>query len=136
MAYTPDNRPRLEKATRFFARPESFTLECPACGLVYQIRMGVKQQCWDHTTSLFSCTAKGGCNKVYVIGLVAWPVSPRAWIKGQPRDQVPHVRQLAQLRKEGGGWWLPDEERQRYETVHESNLTTEQDRPKTEDEDE
>ena len=131
-----DNRPRLAKATRYFARPESYTHECPHCGLVYQIRLGRNDSFWDHTTSLFKCTAKGGCQKVYVMGLVAWPVSSRAWIKSIPRDQVPHPRQLAQLRKEGGGWWMPDEEKQRYHPIHESNLTTEPERPEPEDEDE
>lgn len=130
-----DNRPRIQAATRFFARPESFTLECPRCGLVYQIRMGTKAEHWDHTTSQFKCTNKGGCGIVYLIGLLAWPVSPRAWIKGAPRDQVPNVRQLAQLRKEGGGWWLADTDKQRYEIVHESNLTTEPQRPGTDEDD-
>jgi hypothetical protein len=127
------NRPRVQAATRFFARPESFTLECPRCGQIYQIRYGQRQACWDPTISTFKCTNKTGCDKVYIIGLVAWPVSPRAWIKSIPRDQVPHPRQLAQLRKEGGGWWMPDRERQRYEPITESNLTLEPDRPERDD---
>jgi len=136
MSYTPDNSPRLHAATRFFARPESFTLECPRCGQCYCVRMNEKVAYWDPTTSLFKCTGHQGCGKVYVLGLVAWPVSPRAWIRSIPRDQVPNVRQLAQLRKEGGGWWLPDAARQRFEIVHESNLTTEPERHQEEDDDE
>lgn len=131
-----DNRPRIEKSTRFFARPESFTLECPRCGQVYRIQVGKKAACWDPTTSLFRCTGKQGCNKVYLIGLLAWPVSPRAWIKGVPRDQVPHPRQLAQMRSEGGGWWLPDDAIQRYARVDESNITLEPTRSGEEDDDE
>lgn len=125
----------IEKATRFFARPESFTLECPRCGLVYRVQVGKKATHWDPTTSLFRCTAKSGCNKVYLIGLLAWPVSPRAWIRGMPKDQVPHPRQLAQMRREGGGWWLPDEEQQRYSRVDESNIALEPERPQQEDDD-
>ena len=127
--YTPDTRQRLTRAIRFFARPESFTLECPRCGKVYQIRMGRDQAYWDQSTSRFTCNAKGGCEKTYLLGLVAWPVSPRAYPATTPRDQVPNERQLAQLRSEGGGWWMPDSEKQRYSKVEESNLTLEEERP-------
>jgi hypothetical protein len=135
MPYPTDPRAATERATRFFARPESFTLECPRCGTVYRVKVGIKSTHWDPTTSLFKCTAKVGCGKVYLIGLLAWPVSPRAWIKGVPRDQVPHPRQLAQMRKEGGGWWLPDDDRKRFTRVDESNLTLEPERPEKDEDD-
>jgi hypothetical protein len=101
---------------------------------VYRVQVGKRQAFFDPTTSLFRCTHVN-CLKVYVIGIVAWPVSPRAWIKGVPRDQVPHPRQLVQMRREGGGWWLADEDQQRYERVDESNLTIEPERPDQTDED-
>lgn len=135
--YTPDPRPKIQKATRFFARPESFTLECPHCGRVYQIRMGPTTRIWDPRTSRFSCLGKAGCQKTYLIGILAWPIGPVAGVASQtPTDQVPHPRQLAQLRKEGGGWWLPDEEMIREKRPSDTNITLEEDRPDDQDEDE
>lgn len=135
--YVPDQRPRLQKATRFFARPQRFTLECPHCGLVYICNSNAPKQAahWERNTSTFRCLGETGCERAYLIGIVAWPVSSRAHIKGKPRDQVPGPRELAQLRAEGGGWWMPDSEKQRYQVVHESNITTEMERPEKEDDD-
>ena len=140
MSYTPDTRQRIAKAQRFFARLESFSLECPACGDVYTIRQGVtrkgttgRSEVWDSTTGRFTCTNKD-CGRHYVLGILAWPIiaAPRV-ATATPEDQVPGPRQLAQLRKEGGGWWLPDEDGQRYPRPKETNLTTEENRPDDED---
>jgi len=139
MSYTPDTRQRIAKAQRFFARLESFSLECPACGDVYVIRQGAsrkagaKSDAWDSTTGRFTCTNKD-CGRHYVLGILAWPIvaAPRV-ATATPEDQVPGPRQLAQLRKEGGGWWLPDEDGQRYPRPKETNLTTEENRPDDED---
>ena len=134
--YAPDNRPRLQASVRFFARPESFTLECPRCGQVHRIRKGRPTSCWNPDTARFTCINMK-CRKTYVIGLLAWPVSVggRNTATTTPRDQIPTPRQLAQLRKEGGGWWLPESERQRFSVVEEANLTLEQERPDDQDED-
>lgn len=141
MSYQPDTRARLQAATRFFARAVSFDLECPHCGDVYQIRAGkarqrsVKDPNWDPYTGRFTCTNKD-CQRVYIIGLVAWPViAARHVASATPADQVPHPRQLAQLRREGGGWWMPDPEGQRYARPHETNLTAEEERPDHDDPD-
>jgi hypothetical protein len=137
-----DTRRRLQKATRFFARPIAFDLECPHCGDVYTVRPGtarrksVRDPNWDPWTARFRCTNKE-CGRTYLIGLLAWPIvaAPNA-ASAPPADQVPHERQLVALRKEGGGWWLPKEERQRYPRPHETNLTTEEERPHHDDDDE
>lgn len=131
----------LARATRFFARPLSFDLECPRCGDVYQIRLGQLRgrgrkegshhPNWDPLTSRFQCTNKG-CGRVYVIGLVAWSITGAGSASQPPEDAVPGPRQLAQMRREGGGWWM--EEGQRFRRPHTTNLTTEEDRPVQEDE--
>jgi hypothetical protein len=140
--WTPDTRQRLQRATRFFARLESFDLECPHCGKVYQVRVrGLRRrsqrQSWDPATGRFRCTAKGGCQRRYVLGIVAWPIGtgPSA-ATATPEDSVPWPRQLAQIRREGGGWWLADEASITVRRPVETNLTTEQDRPRGEDDDE
>lgn len=140
--WTPDTHQRLRHATRFFARLESFDLECPHCGKVYQIRVrGLQRRSqrryWDPATARFQCTAKGGCQRRYLLGIVAWPVGtgPGA-ASAIPEDQVPWPRQLAQLRREGGGWWLADEAAITLRRPHTTNLTTEEERPEPEGDDE
>lgn len=133
MSYTPDTTQRLARATRFFARVERATLECPRCGSVYQISARTKSANFDPMTARFHCTTDG-CKRTYVIGIVAWPIIPAPKVaSATPRDQVPNERQLAALRKEGGGWWLADEAGQRYARPYETNLTTEDQRPEEED---
>lgn len=147
---TLDTRTRITKAQRFFARLASFDLECPHCGDVYQIRYGQAKKLsgkgryratrhpnWDPWTARFTCTNKD-CGRSYVLGILAWPVKSGAHhvASAPPADQVPNARQLAQMRKEGGGWWMEEGEGQRYARPHETNLTTEEDRSEhDEDED-
>ena len=124
-----DSRQRLQRATRFFARPESFTLECPKCGTVYQCH-AKKTTYWDPSTATFRCNrGHTACGRKYTIGIVAWPTYAGPGKASTPRDQVPGPRELAQLRREGGGWWMPDDDRQRYARPPETNLTTETERP-------
>jgi hypothetical protein len=130
-----DNRPRIAKATRFFARLHSFDLECPHCGDVYRVRLGEIRRTkapnpnWDPWTGRFTCT-NGTCMKKYVLGILAWPIVAAPHVaSATPADQVPSPRQLSGLRKEGGGFWMPDEEGQRYPRPHETNITTEEERP-------
>lgn len=136
-----DTRQRIARAHRFFARLHSFDLECPHCGDVYQVRSGSARKKgrsdpnWDPWTGRFHCTNKL-CGKSYVLGILAWPIVPAPRVaSATPADQVPSPRQLAQLRKEGGGFWMPEEEGQRYPRPHETNLTTEEERPEDDDED-
>ena len=137
-----DTRVRLQRASRFFARLASFDLECPHCGAVYQVRVRGLQRpsqrrYWDSFTARFQCTAKGGCQRRYVLGIVAWPIGtgPSA-ASAPPEDQVPSPRQLGLMRKEGGGWWLPPEEAITFIRPIQTNLTTEEERPEPEDDDE
>lgn len=119
----PPPHPR-EYAQRFYARPERFTMECPACGKVL-----ASAECYDVRTARLQCPS---CDHVYVIGILAWP-SPRGIGAGTtPDDQIPGPRQLAQLRADGGGFWMPDALRQRG-TMDHSNITTGE-RPEAEDE--
>lgn len=136
----PDTRTRVAKAQRFFARLHSFDLECPRCGDVYVIRLAKKKTSqpsphWDPWTARFTCT-NSACGKTYLLGILAWPIvsAPRV-ASSPPADQVPNERQLAQLRKEGGGWWMPDAEGQRYQRPHTTNLTTEEARTDHDDPD-
>jgi hypothetical protein len=130
-------RDRLHRASRFFARPESFTLECPHCGIIYRVRSRIKTASWNPATSRFRCEGAQGCGRTYLIGLVAWPIIQAPFVASQtPEDQVPHPRQLAQMRKEGGGWWLSEEDGIRFRRPSESNLTIEEDRPDDTDDDE
>lgn len=93
----------------------------------------VKDPNWDPWTARFTCT-NAQCTRQYVLGLLAWPIIPASRVaSAPPADQVPGPRQLAQLRREGGGWWLPDDAGQRYVRPHETNLTTEEERPDDED---
>lgn len=136
--YLPDTRRRIERSTRFFARLVSFDVECPHCGDVYSVRLGAARKRtgrkqadpnWDPWTARFTCTNKR-CQKKYVLGILAWPVLAAPHVASMPpKDQIPHPRQLAGLRREGGGWWLPDEDAQRYPQPHETNLTMESERP-------
>jgi len=138
MSYTPDTRERLAHATRFFARIERATLECPRCGYVYQISSRVPSATWDPMTARFTCTNRtsgSSCGKTYILGVVAWPIIPAPKVaSATPRDQVPNERQLVQLRKEGGGWWLADEARISTARPDDTNLTTEDERPEDADE--
>jgi hypothetical protein len=135
--FKPDTRQRLQRATRFFARIERVTLECPRCGYVYTISSRQPSANWDPNTARFTCTnrATGNtCGKTYILGILAWPIIPTPGVASQPpRDQVPNERQLAQMRREGGGWWLADEAGQREKRPETTNLTTEEERPNAED---
>jgi rubredoxin len=128
--------PDLVGAQRFFARVRSFDLECPHCGLVYRIRKDTRPNVWNPRTARFCCLDRdaGGCQRSYVIGVLAWPVEIGGGHMGNvpPADQVPGPRQLAQLRQEAGGWWLTDEYRHRGRP-NVTNLTGELDRPPEED---
>lgn len=136
-----DTRRRIQKAVRFFARLASFDMECPHCGDVYQIRLGTarsggkRDPNWDPQTGRFTCTNKH-CGRVYILGILAWPIIKSPRVASQPpADQVPHPRQLAQMRKEGGGWWLDDTDGQRWARPLETNLTLEEERPHDDNED-
>lgn len=130
-----DTRKRLQAATRFFARPVSFDAECPHCGTVYTVRANSEhgKRNWDPWTARFECTTKG-CARTYVVGMLFWPVSSAPGVASMPpRDQVPNHRQIIQLRKEGGGWWMADYEALRLKRTETTNLTTDEERPEEDD---
>ena len=130
----------LTRATRFFARIHgSFDCECPACGQLVRVA-GVtgprpKQAdraavAYDARTATFRCPS---CNKAYTVGLVFWPRAGHGVKLGLPLDQIPNLRQAQELRREGGGWWLPDDAAVKSSPVHESNLAVEPERMAVED---
>lgn len=110
--------PRELGATRFFARLIAFDLECPRCGKVFRVRrmnrtklsavaLDESEHTWNPTTARFVCTGKDGCQKEYVLGMLAWEPPRGARAGALPIDQVPTHRQLAELRDDGGGQWMP-----------------------------
>lgn len=132
-----DTRQRIQRASRFFARLEGFALECPACGKVYHVTPWRTSPYWEPRLARFSCRGKEGCQRKYVLGMVAWPMASVAKVATQtPKDQVPTPRQALQLRREqAGGHWLEDADAIRYERPETTNLTPEEGRP-PQDEDE
>jgi hypothetical protein len=107
----PPLHPRIIGAQRFFfrQRPGGFDIECPRCGLVYRITRKSAASVFDPRTARFRCSHHDGCSLILVLGCLAWPVAASVGGKTPPYDQVPGPRQLAQLRAEGAGWWMPDE---------------------------
>lgn len=129
---SPPPHPEITLAQRFFARVRSLDLECPHCGLVYLIRADTNPNTWNPRTALLTCNGRGGCGRVYVIGVLAWPKGTGAGHGTPPADQVPGPRQLAQLSPEGGGWWMTDEYKHKGRPDP-TNLTGEVDRLPAED---
>ena len=136
--------PRELGATRFFARLIAFDLECPRCGKVFSIRrlnrhkmstvaLDEAAHTWNPTTARFTCTGKDGCQKVYVLGLLAWEPPRGARAGALPIDQVPMPRQLAELRQDGQGHWMIYQPTGRMDT---SNLALTDERPEGHDDDE
>lgn len=125
---TGPSMPRLPeppKADSFFARVEAARLECPRCGYLdrfstkgpvkgkvgdpdrtkRKLGKGRSPAGWNPLTSRWQCPS---CRLTFVLGLLAWPVERGPAAATLPRDQVPSVRQLAQLRAQGGGLWMRD----------------------------
>ncbi len=126
----PPPHPRIALAQRFFARVRTFDMECPHCGEVYQIREGAyTTQYFNRRTARFTCDK---CGRTYILGMLAWPVNTSGNSNVPPADQVPGPRQLAQLRTDGDGWWMPDQYKHKGRPDP-TNLTGEPDRPEPED---
>ncbi len=121
-------------ATRFFARVQSFTAECPHCGAVAAVRAANQHgsttpAIYDARTARWTCR---DCGRTFVIGLLAWPCPRGDGAQAPPDDQIPGPRQLAQLRSDGGSYWMPEELRTigRQDVT---NLTGEEERQEPED---
>lgn len=124
--------PRELGATRFFARLIAFDLECPRCGKVFRVRrlnrtkladmaLDEGRHTWNPSTARFACTGKDGCQKVYVLGMLAWDPSRGQRAQATPRDQVPTFRQAAEMRAEGQGQYMPHETTSRFQTTNITN---------------
>lgn len=136
--------PRELGATRFFARLIAFDLECPRCGKVFRVRrlsrtklsavaLDEHEHTWNPTTARFVCTGKDGCQKEYILGMLAWDPPRGARAGALPTDQVPTHRQLAELRQEGQGHWMPNHNMGR---MNASNIAATDERPEGHDDDE
>lgn len=132
--------PRELGATRFFARLIAFDLECPRCGKVFRVRrlnrtklatvaLDEAQHTWNPTTARFTCTGKDGCQKQYVLGMLAWD-APKGGRGAIPFDQVPTHRQLSDLRADGQGHWMPNQTPGRMDS---SNIAITDERPEDHD---
>ena len=124
--------PDIIGAQRYFARVRTFDTECPVCGLVYRVRIDIAATTWDRRTARFRCLGWGGCGARFTFGMLAWPVGNGPQSHTPPADQVPGPRQLAQIRAEGDGWWMPDAYRHRGRPDP-TNLTGAEVRPEPED---
>lgn len=129
----PHPRDAVIGAQRFFARVRTFDLECPHCGMVYRIRTDTAASTWNPRTAEFRCGDSSGCGYRYIIGILAWPKGTGKGAGTPPLDQVPSPRNLASMRDEGSGWWMPEEYRHKGRPDP-TNLTGEEDRPEPEDE--
>lgn len=135
--------PRELGATRFFARLIAFDLECPRCGKVFSVRrlnrhkmatvsLDEAAHTWNPTTARFACVGKDGCQKQYVLGMLAWDPPKGARAAHIPMDQVPTYRQLADLRADGQGQWMPHQSAGRMDS---SNIAITDERPEDHDDD-
>lgn len=97
---------------RLFGRPHGFDVECPRCGLVILVHArprtmrlrtakGTRAGGWDPLSSRWKCPS---CQKTWTVGLAVWEVSEEEQAGGLPRDQVPDLDQLAQIRQATGAW--------------------------------
>lgn len=135
--------PRELGATRFFARLIAFDIECPRCGKVFRVRranrhklsavaLDESEHTWNPTTARLVCTGKDGCQKEYILGVLAWDPPRGARAGALPPDQVPTHRQLAELRQEGQGHWMPNHSQGRLDP---SNIAITDERPEGHDDD-
>lgn len=117
--------PRELGAKRFYARVQSFDMECPHCGSMAVVRMGnstaPEQRQWSPRRAVFQCLK---CERQYLIGLLAWSLPRGQNAHARPMDQIPGPRELDQML--GAGWWMPHKDTGQQETT---NLTDEPDRP-------
>lgn len=121
--------PRELGATRFFARLIAFDLECPRCGKVFSIRrlnrtklsavaLDEDKHTWNPNTARFTCMGKDGCQKSFVLGMLAWDPPKGAGGSATPTDQVPTYRQIAELRAQGSGHWMPHDNKGRMSSTN------------------
>ena len=130
----------METPMRFFAKVRAADLECPNCGTLIRFGQGRYQtRHWKPHLSRLTCSS---CRRVYIIGLLAWPVQLGGKTKPTvPADHLPGARVRAQMRAElqmraeGGGFWATTPKGWRAE---QTNLTcrcaTVPDQPVTHDE--
>lgn len=124
-----------EYAQRFFAKVHAFTAECPSCGHVVSVRQrnqhgSTSIAIYEERSARWQCKE---CGRIYVVGMLAWPCPRGSGAAAPPDDQVPGPRELAQLRDDGGGFWLPEAYKTKGRQAW-SNLTGETERPEPVDE--
>ena len=108
----------FEPTERFFARLQSFEMECPRCGKILVVGRGKPHDhLYNRVTSIMECpkinvrdettvvTKHPGCGMKFLIGIVAWPIRKGHQPKARPPDHVPTDRQLNRLRELSRGIW-------------------------------
>ncbi|HKB39431.1 MAG TPA: hypothetical protein VKD72_23545 [Gemmataceae bacterium] len=125
--------PTMMPSTRFFARLDRFECECPNCGrLLFAAldmrrapnglwginarrtvakseprRKSVRNLTWNPYSQRLCCP---WCRKSYVCGLLVFPVKNGMWrLVRPPFDAKPNKRELAEIRRRAGGWYLTHE---------------------------
>jgi len=113
-----------DETLRFFARVDRFTCECPRCGQIIQAhfdrnisrvrqdearkktptsrssRGEGKRLTYNPLSSRLTCTQ---CRRTFGVGLLLYPVEPRATGR-QPPDTRPTSDQLLEIRRLSGGF--------------------------------
>lgn len=96
---------------RTFAHVLTLDLACPHCGTVYGAPYGRPKSAAHHArhrspvygynpvTGRFTCRT---CERVYLVGVLFWRVSPRA---KRPADTVPTSPEAVALRRQLEGTW-------------------------------
>ena len=131
--------PKMPPATRFFARLDRFSCECPACGKVIYTGRGITGQPrrleavykaranaagklrnrsvwklqWNPITQRLVCPY---CTTPFTAGLVLYTVPPGAYRSlTPPPDTIPTPHQRAELRRLAGGYFGKDPHKQTAE---------------------
>lgn len=113
MPHQPDPPP----GPRVFGRIDRFHCECPHCGTLLYAgkdpavhRRHSTPPPYNPLTSRLTCS---GCQRVYGVGLLLWPMKPaRSTGDPIPKDHQPTRRQMAQLRQYATAIWAEQQKRQ------------------------
>jgi hypothetical protein len=128
---------QLPAASRFFARIDRFECECPSCGQIilssrqargYDLdrlkspseqraaakllpqNRSVRRLIYNPLTQRLKCPH---CNTSYTVGLLLYPLHHGGRYRPvQPPDTIPSRREMAELRRYAGGWWLNQQRKQ------------------------
>jgi DNA-directed RNA polymerase subunit RPC12/RpoP len=91
--------------TRLYATLSPLRLECPACArLILFGKRDPHQLSYDKLTSILRCPH---CGRTFQLGLLVWDLPPRSH-RNIPEDTRPDLRQIAEIRNYGRGFWAKE----------------------------